>query len=116
MTGFATLDFIDGLAIAANIFFLLCASGISLIVGAIWSRRSSTSHLPLRILCFAFYSSFLIFIASLIICIIFILSGVLRGPFDFVCMAFWPFTSGVIAFFACHQDKRIRSNRRCRNV
>ena len=118
MTAFPTYSGLDtALAVAAGLFYLLVFSGVALLAGYIWRRRASAGRRgPVIVLRIALISSLLLFAVTLLMSGYALVAGFYRGPLDFLSMAFWPATSGVIAFLALRQLRRSTSSPNDRNA
>lgn len=98
-----------GFAFVAILFFVLVLSGTALFGGYIWRRMAPSSRRgPRNVLRIALFSSLLLFILTLFVCIHAFVTGFFRGPLDFFSMAFWPSMSGVIAYLAMRQLRRFK--------
>ncbi len=118
MTAFPTYGGLDiALAFAVSLFSLLVFSGLALLAGFIWCRKGSAgSRGPTIVLRIALVSSIFLFAATLLVCGYALVTGFDRGPLDFFSIAFWPATSGVIAFLALRQIRRSTSSPNDRNA
>lgn len=98
-----------GFAFAGILFVLLILSGTALISGFIWGRLAPSNRLgPRNVFRIALVGSLLLFVLTLFMCAHAAVSGFYRGPLGFFSMAFWPFTSGIVAFLALRRLRRFK--------
>ena len=85
--------------------FLFCVA--ALLVGFVWGHRASFRRRgPLVLLFIALIISQILFIVTFAMFIHGLATRAYRGPGDFFSMAFWPFTTGFIAYLASWRLRR----------
>ena len=95
--------------------FLICV--LALLVGFVWGHRASFRRRgPLVVLFVALIGSQILFIVTFAMFIHGLVTRAYRGPGDFFSMAFWPSTTGLIAYLASWRLRRSLSTPNARNA